>query len=200
MARIAVLIDGSNFLSQLDACGLGYPALAPLLRWIAGSDELVFARFYSAPYITRAHGARWQAFQDANRHIPELQFFHGYRNSVGEEKAIDVALAVDLIYGCCNNHFDKVVVIGGDGDHIYALKVARSLGRWLRVFLMPQQHHQDFTAAGIAFTHITVADLEQREICDRGSQVGVPLKHRAASGSPQLALRLRGALARPIAP
>ena len=106
MRRVAILIDGSNFLAQLEDCDLGYPALKPLIARLQGSDELAYARFYGAPPQMREYQARWQAFRDANRHILGLDWFQGYRNIDGQEKAIDVALAVDLIYGCKTNHFD----------------------------------------------------------------------------------------------
>ena len=105
MSRVANLIDGSNVLAQLDRCGLGYPALAPLIAWIQGNDALVYARFYSAPQLVEPYQARWQTFRAANRHICGLDFFQGYRDAGNREKVIDVALAVDLIYGGANDHF-----------------------------------------------------------------------------------------------
>jgi len=75
-------------------------------------------------------------FVAANRHVNGLDFFQGYRHaSNGEEKAIDVALATDLLYGRIADHFDRVAVIGEDGDHVYALKVARTVIS-LRVYLV----------------------------------------------------------------
>jgi hypothetical protein len=86
LSRVAILIDGSNFLAQLDRCGLGYPALAPLISWIRGTDELVYARFYSAPQLLEPFQSRWQAFRAANRHVAGLDFFQGYRDKQNREK------------------------------------------------------------------------------------------------------------------
>jgi hypothetical protein len=83
--------------ARLEDCDLGYPALAPLISYLKGSDELTFARFYSAPPNTEPFKGQWLAFRWANRHIEGLDFFQGYRNSAASEKAIDVALAVDFI-------------------------------------------------------------------------------------------------------
>jgi hypothetical protein len=44
--------------------------------------------------------------------------------------------AVDLICRC-QRAFDRAVVVGGDGDHAYALKVAKSLCPDIQVWVMP---------------------------------------------------------------
>lgn len=196
LGRVAVLIDGSNFLAELERCDLGYPALLPLIRQLQGKDELTYARFYSAPPITEPFKGQWLSFRAANRHIPELSFFLGYRSD-GKEKAIDVALAVDLIYGCATNHFDRVSVVGGDGDHLYALKVAKSMGKAVRVFLMPGQQSGDLVAAGIPFAYLEIKS-HLLGFCDRGKCVGVPVAHKAPSGHPDLTQMLRGSLADPV--
>jgi hypothetical protein len=128
MRRVAILIDGSNFIGSLYRADLGYPALAPLIAYLAGADALSYARFYGAPPPREPWRHRWRAFTAANRHVRGLDFFQGYRHaSSGEEKAIDVALATDLLYGKIANHFDRVAVIGADGDYVYALKVAKTV-------------------------------------------------------------------------
>jgi hypothetical protein len=119
MGRVAILIDGSNLIGSLDRAELGYPALQPLIEYLRESDDLSYARFYGAPPIRQPWRGRWRAFIAANRHVEGLDFFAGYRHaSDGREKAVDVALATDLLYGIIANHFDRVVVIGGDGDHV----------------------------------------------------------------------------------
>ena len=194
------MIDGSNLLAQLDACGLSYPALSPLVQQLVGADDLVFARFYSAPQIAEPYRSRWQAFQSANRHVQGLQWFQGYRNQDNAEKTIDVALAVDLVYGCSHNHFDRVAVIGGDSDHYYAIKVAHASGREIRVFLMPNQPSTELKGANIRFSYLEVRNLLAWGVCDRGAQQGVPVAHRAPSGSPDLTVRFKGPMAQQITP
>jgi uncharacterized LabA/DUF88 family protein len=196
--RVAILIDGSNLLAQLDRCGLGYPALAPLISWICAGDELVYARFYSAPQLIEPFQSRWQAFRAANRHIVGLDFFQGYRDAENREKAIDVALAVDLIYGCANNHFDRAVVVGGDADHHYAVKIARSMRRAVKVWLMPGQPSSNLASEKIAFCRVTVEDLVSRGIADRRAQANVPTLHRAPKGSPDVTPRFTGAFGKSI--
>ena len=198
MSHVAILIDGSNFLAELDRCDLGYPALAPLISWIKGTAELTYARFYSAPQLFEPFHSRWQAFRAANRHVAGLDFFQGYRDKQNREKVIDVALAVDLIYGCAHNHFDRVAIVGGDADHHYALKVARSMRRLIKVWLMPGQHSSNLASERIAFYQMSVNDLVSRGIVDRGAQAGVPAAHRAPSGCADLTPRFTGAFANTV--
>ena len=49
MRRVAILIDGGNFIGSLYRADLGYPALGPLIAYLAGADDLSYARFYGAP-------------------------------------------------------------------------------------------------------------------------------------------------------
>lgn len=196
MNRVAILIDGSDFLAQLDGCGLGYPALAPLISWIRGPDELVYARFYSAPQLVEPFASRWKAFRSANRHVVGLDFFQGYRDRNNREKVIDVALAVDLIYGCANNHFDRVAIVGGDSDHHYAVKIARAMRRRVKVWLLPQQPSGNLAAERLPYVHMSVFELVARGIADRGAQAPVPHHHRAPFASPDLTPRLTGAFAK----
>jgi hypothetical protein len=115
--RVAVLVDGSNLLGALGRADLGYPALAPLLEAIRDSDQVVTVRFYGAPPPQPVWRARFQQFLDANRHL-DMEFFLGYRSQrTGEEKAIDVALAIDLLDGAHRGAFDRAAIVGGDGDH-----------------------------------------------------------------------------------
>jgi len=167
--------------------------LAPVLTLIRGTDTLSFARFYSAPFADAAHRGAWQAFRWANRHVPGLDFFQGYRNKDGREKVIDVALAVDLVYGCACDHFDRVAIIGGDGDHIYAYKVAKTMGKTLRVYLLPGQESSALAHGRIAFTRWEIADL--LAFCAYGSQADVPPAHAAPKGHHDATPRLTGPLA-----
>jgi hypothetical protein len=196
MGRVAVLIDGSNFIGSLYRADLGYPALAPLIAYLAGDDDLSYARFYGAPPRRQPWEYRWRSFVAANRHVEGLEFFEGYRHaSTGEEKAVDVALATDLLYGRIANHFDRVAVIGEDGDHVYALKVAKTVVR-LRVYLIGS-FSRGLAGAHVPFTVLAPFELIERGICDPGAGAPVPIAHRAPSGSPTKAVTLRGSRALP---
>jgi hypothetical protein len=196
MGRVAVLIDGSNFIGSLYRADLGYPALEPLIAYLAGSDDLSYARFYGAPPPREPWRARWHTFVAANRHVDGLDFFQGYRHaSTGEEKAIDVAVATDLLYGKIANHFDRVAVIGSDGDYVYALKVAKSVLR-LRLYLLGSSS-KGFANARIPFTVLQRADLIARGICDPQAGSPVPIAHGAPVRCVRKAVVLRGSNASP---
>lgn len=194
--RVAVLIDGSNLLGALGRADLGYPALAPLLESIRDGDQLITARFYGAPPPHPIWRARFQQFLDANRHL-DMDFFLGYRSKrTGEEKAIDVALAIDPLDGAHRQEFDRAAVVGGDGDHTYAFHVTKRVAP-VRVHLIPGQPRSGLSAARIAYRLWTADELVAAGICDRGASVPVPRAHSAPAGSPQVARLLEGALGTP---
>jgi NYN domain-containing protein len=196
MRRVAVLIDGSNFIGSLYRADLGYPALAPLIAYLAAADDLSYARFYGAPPTREPWKNRWRMFVAANRHVRGLDFFQGYRHaSNGEEKAIDVALATDLLYGKIANHFDRVAIIGEDGDHVYALKVAKTVLS-LRVYLVGTSS-RGLADARVPFTVIQPKELVARGICDPLAGSPVPTAHRAPPGSNKVAVILRGSRGSP---
>ena len=191
MGRVAILIDGSNFIGSLYRADLGYPALTPLIAFLSGADDLSYARFYGAPPTRQPWKERWQMFVAANRHVRGLDFFQGYRHaSNGEEKAIDVALATDLLYGKIANHFDRVVIIGDDGDHVYALKVAKTVVG-LRVYLIGSTS-RGLANARVPFTVLQPTELITRGICDPQAGSPVPMAHCAPRGSLKTAVILRG--------
>ncbi|MEA2785386.1 MAG: hypothetical protein QOF71_1490 [Candidatus Eremiobacteraeota bacterium] len=194
MGRVAVLIDGSNFIGSLYRADLGYPALAPLIAFLARGDDLSYARFYGAPPRRQPWQHRWHTFVAANRDVPGLDFFEGYRHaSTGEEKAVDVALATDLLYGRIANHFDRVAVLAGDGDHVYALKVAKSVIR-LRVYIIGSSS-RGLAHARVPFTVLAPTELVTRGICDTGGGSPVPAEHCARPESITEAVVLRGSSA-----
>jgi len=196
-----VLIDGSNLISSLARAGLGYPALTPLLCQLSGSDQLVFARFYASPPPKEPWKSRFQAMQRANRHVPGLEFFQGYRSANGQEKVIDVAMGVDLISGVDSGAFERVVVVGGDGDHLYPVKLAHAkLGNALRVHLAPGQRLDALGRARIPFTTWTVGDCVSAGIADLGAYAPVPSAFTASATAPWATPILTGAFGEPIRP
>jgi NYN domain-containing protein len=196
MRRVAVLIDGSNFIGSLYRADLGYPALAPLIAYLAGGDDLSFARFYGAPPPREPWLHRWRMFVAANRCVRGLDFFQGYRHaSSGEEKAVDVALATDLLYGKIANHFDRVAVIGGDGDYVYALKVAKTIVS-VRVYLI-ERSAKGLANARVPYTVLEPGRLIAAGICDPRAGSPVPAAHRAPADAAEEAAILRGSSGSP---
>lgn len=60
------------------------------------------------------------------RGLPGLTFHKGYYSSFGKEKGVDVQLAVDMVLGSYNNAFDQAVIMTGDDDFIYPVRVLKT--------------------------------------------------------------------------
>ena len=158
-------MDGSNLLGSLSRIALGYPNLARLIGLLLGSDVLAYARFYAAPPINAPAGPRrinyyahWMPFVAANRNVPGLDFYHGYRDKEGKEKSVDVALACDLMHGACTGAFDRAIVVGGDGDHQYAVNLAKGLVT-VNVAVIERQRYSGMKRTGVAIQVLTRNDL-----------------------------------------
>jgi hypothetical protein len=200
LIRAAILIDACNLLGALARAGLGYPALGPLIELLRGKDDPVFARFYAAPPPEEPWKGWFLAMQRANRHIEGLEFFQGYRTPDRKEKVIDVALAVDLIEGIFENRFDRADVFGGDGDHLYALKVAHEKQRArIRVHLAPGQRLYAVGKARIPFTMWSAQQFVNAGIVARRAHAPVP-RAGAAPRSAGWSARIRAGAFGTIAP
>jgi len=199
--RVAILIDGSNLIGALGRAALGYPALGPLIATLCGTDELVSARFYAAPPPEEPWKGRFLAMQRANRHIMGLEFFQGYRTPNREEKVIDVALGVDLIAGIAEDRFDRVDIVGGDGDHLYPIKLAHEkVGGRLRIHLAPGQRLYALGQARIPFTAWSAQQFVDAGIVNRGTGVPVPAAATAPSTAPWITPIRTGAFGMVTAP
>ena len=95
-----------------------------------------------------------------------------------------------FLYGKIANHFDRVAVIGEDGDHVYALKVAKTVVS-LRVYLIGSTS-RGLANAHVPFTVLQASDLVTRGICDPQAGSPVPMAHCAPPGSLKTAVVLRG--------
>ena len=180
MSRVAVLIDGSNFVNCLARASLGFPALGPFLRLVADRSDLVFARFYYAPLQRQPFRGQWQRFEAQNRGVDHLEFWHGHRDANGREKEVDVALAVDLVLGAALDRYDRAIVVGGDGDHRYAIGTAGTIKPILVALVEGQRasavrglardtrglHAQ---GRGVKYREFTEQELLERGVCASGA-------------------------------
>ncbi len=180
---MAILVDGSNFLNELDRAGLGFPALEPLMRLLSDPDDLLFAHFYAAAPRRDSvpHYQNWQRFTAANRNVKKLRFVPGYRNISGKEKGVDVALSVDLTIGACHKQFDRAVVVTADGDMKYAIERAvRYLKMPVTVALIDGMTYaglaKSFARQGATIFPLRVADLVGLKICAVGRFAATPVQ------------------------
>ncbi|MDB5071065.1 MAG: hypothetical protein JWM87_2176 [Candidatus Eremiobacteraeota bacterium] len=184
MARVVVLMDGSNIIGAMGRAGLGYPALEPLLRCVVQDDHLVAARFYGNPPPTEPWAGRWKAFMSANRQVSGLDWFQGYRQKVTrEEKAVDVAIVADLFHAHITGKAEKAIIIGGDGDHLYALQIAQRCIP-IHVCLIETQPTKLLAQMKIPFTVLIADDIVSAGICDRPIGARVPSAFIAPIGTP----------------
>ena len=186
-------MDGSNVIGAMGRAGLGYPALEPLLAYVVQNDDLVSARFYGNPPPTEPWAGRWKAFMSANRHVVGLDWFQGYRQKhTREEKAVDVAIVTDLFHAHITGRAEKAIVIGGDGDHLYALHVARGCIA-LHVYVIETQPTKMLASMKIPFTVLTAGEIVAAGICERPERASVPTAFAAPAGKPWMTPVLTGA-------
>jgi uncharacterized LabA/DUF88 family protein len=180
--RVGVFIDGSNLLGSLSRISVGYPNLQRLITHLIGKNPLVDACFYGAPPVNAPQGTKqinyyphWMRFVAAHRNTPGLKFYYGYREKDGKEKAVDVALAVDLMRGACKRTLDRAIVVGGDGDHQYAVEEAAKEIVQLSVIVVERQKYSGMKRTGVPIQELTRAELLSFGICAPGNLAQTPI-------------------------
>lgn len=129
----------------------------------------------------------------ANRHVSGLDWFQGYRQKhTREEKAVDVAIVTDLFHAHIAGMADKAIVIGGDGDHLYRLQVARGCIP-LHVYAIETQPTKMLASMKIPFTVLTASEIVAAGICDRPEGARVPAAFAAPASDPWITPILTGA-------
>lgn len=88
--------------------------------------------------------AHWERFPDVKAFTHPIAYPYGWENEWDRarikrggdkprEKGIDVQLAVDLVLGAVENHYDVAVVFSGDSDLLPAIRAAMKLGKHIEV-------------------------------------------------------------------
>ena len=158
--RTFTFIDGQNlFYAAKDAFGYTYPNYDPLLlaQWLVNQRnwQLTETHFYTGiPQVIDS--ARWNYFWTAKlavmgtRGVKTFTRHLKYRNqtvnlpggatttvSVGQEKGIDVRLALDVVRFARENKFDVAVIFSQDQDLSEVAAEVRSIAhdqnRWIKV-------------------------------------------------------------------
>jgi uncharacterized LabA/DUF88 family protein len=138
MARAAVFIDGSSLVSCLSH--LNWPAFIDpihLSKKLAKNDDLVSIIYtliytFSTPHpnIPLDIKRQQQRYHDLLRTIEEISLDEGWRSPPHyEEKAVDVKLAINMVYTCCNDGFDICYVVSGDSDLAPAIEMVRGMSK-----------------------------------------------------------------------
>lgn len=134
--RVAVYIDGSNFYNYLKDKEINFPKGAKFdfknfVNYLVGDRECVSKRYYTGVFRNI----------DGTKKSEELvrgqqKFFTNIKKDgfvvkrgrimpiegVYKEKGTDVKIAVDLVIGAVDNHYDTAILISSDTDLIPAIR------------------------------------------------------------------------------
>jgi uncharacterized LabA/DUF88 family protein len=138
--RVAIFIDGSNLYHALkDNFGRADISFSEFSRKLSGERRLFRTYYYNVLQDpnkgTEGHRDQ-QDFLDALRRVPFLEVRLGgtkLSQGVTVEKGIDIMLATDIINFAWKNVFDIAIIVSGDADFAYALKVVKDMGKHVEV-------------------------------------------------------------------
>ena len=138
--RVAIFIDGSNLYHALkDNFGRADISFSEFSRKLSGERRLFRTYYYNVLQDpskgTEGHRDQ-QDFLDALRRVPFLEVRLGgtkLSQGVTVEKGIDIMLATDIINFAWKNVFDTAIIVSGDADFAYALKVVKDMGKHVEV-------------------------------------------------------------------
>jgi uncharacterized LabA/DUF88 family protein len=135
--RIVILVDGSNlyhYLRELKLTGLAEFDYKAFAQFLARGRTVVSATYYVGK--VRSHGdvkgeelRRWQQRLVAHLQTSGWKVEYGHmmeHHGVFQEKGVDVHIAVDLLTGAFDNHFDTALLVSSDTDLIPAIHAVRS--------------------------------------------------------------------------
>jgi len=138
--RVAVFIDGSNLYHALkDNFGRADLNFAEFARKLCGERYLFRTYYYNVLQDPGkgAEGHRDQSdFLDALRRVPYLEIRLGgtkLSQGVTVEKGIDIMLATDLVNFAWKNIYNTAILVSGDADFAYAVKVVKDMGKHVEV-------------------------------------------------------------------
>lgn len=138
--RVAVFIDGSNLYHALkDNFGRADLNFAEFARKLCGERTLFRTYYYNVLQETGkvTEGHRDQGdFLEALRRVPYFETRLGgtkLSQGVMVEKGIDIMLATDLVNFAWKNVYDTAILVSGDADFAYAVRVVKDMGKHVEV-------------------------------------------------------------------
>ena len=138
--RVAIFIDGSNLYHGLkNTFHRQDLSFADFITKLCGQRKL-FRTYY---YNILQDPTKWpdtyreqQEFLDILNKTPYLEIRLGttkVSQGVPVEKGIDIMLATDLLYFAWNNIYDVAILVSGDSDFAYAIKVVKNIGKHVEI-------------------------------------------------------------------
>lgn len=138
--RVAIFIDGSNLYHALrDNCGRADLSFTEFQSKLCGTRRLFRTYYYNVRQDPnqRPEGHReQQEFLDILYKTPYLEVRLGttkMSQGIPVEKGIDIMLATDLLHFAWNDLYDVAILVSGDGDFAYALRVVKNMGKHVEV-------------------------------------------------------------------
>lgn len=134
--KISLYVDGTNlFAGQYDLFGPRKIALFGAILNDIRTQYKVGKVFFYASYTPRKPKRRpliffasEQLFYHNVRKVKGVIFYKGDRSPTsGKEKGVDVHLALDMVKDAFLSRYDEAVIMSGDADLVYAVKIVREL-------------------------------------------------------------------------
>lgn len=135
MQRVAIFIDGSNLVGNLQK--RGWPAfidLGNLASKLVKDGHLVHLLYgFSSPHpvkVPKSIQLEQQRYHDKLRTMPHISLGEGWRSPPNfDEKAVDVKLAISLVMMARNNNYDIAYLITADSDLAPAVDMVKQIGK-----------------------------------------------------------------------
>jgi uncharacterized LabA/DUF88 family protein len=138
--RVAIFIDGSNLYHGLkNSFRRQDLRFADFITKLCGPRKLFRTYYYNVfqdPNKWPDTYREQQEFLDILNKTPYLEIRLGstkVSQGVPVEKGIDIMLATDLLYFAWNNIYDVAILVSGDSDFAYAIKVVKNIGKHVEV-------------------------------------------------------------------
>ncbi len=140
MAKVIILIDGSNFYFKLKDLKLHKQLnfdFRAFNQFLAGKDQIIDACYYVGKIRQDGTPRTEKMFADQQKLIALLKR-SGMRYSLGylmkndgkyHEKGVDVQMATDILVASYENRCQKIILVSSDTDLSPAIKKARQKGK-----------------------------------------------------------------------
>ena len=177
MMRTLIQFDGQNlFHLAKNAWGPGspyqYPSydvvkLAEALVWMKTGRTVEEVRFYTGVPNRSARPTLNGFWENKLKHLESqgVEVYRGRVNSGGQEKGVDVSIALDLIRATYEKRFDVSIIVSQDSDFgpavLLAKQIASEQGRTLEFeSAFPVSHGSKRGVPGTTWVHIDQATYD----------------------------------------
>ncbi len=137
--RVCIYIDGSNFYHYLKSKEVSFPTGAKFdfkafVDFLAGGREIISKRYYTGIFRNIDGSAKSVSLVKGQQKFLAQMGKDGfdikrgrilYDNDRPREKGTDVKIAIDLVIGAIDNHYDTAILASSDTDLIPALQYVK---------------------------------------------------------------------------